>query len=215
MQQNYKTIGIVATIIVLVVGCCCVGRTVFSDHPKDENGNPLPTVTQSVIDVKASEAAMVDSYVSALNDIDLDIVHGDAKQAVDRGLNVCSSALGQPGNVSYAVEQTRLRFSSPTHPDGFTGDVPSRIWLVINSRICPEFHAAVSPPPTSAPTSFSIPEPVEVTTTNAPEPVTENNDVYYKNCAAAKADGAAPLHRGDPGYRSGLDRDNDGTACEK
>lgn len=38
--------------------------------------------------------------------------------------------------------------------------------------------------------------------------------VYYKSCAAAKAAGAAPLRRGDPGYRSGLDRDGDGVACE-
>ncbi|WP_414687635.1 excalibur calcium-binding domain-containing protein [Mycobacterium sp.] len=37
---------------------------------------------------------------------------------------------------------------------------------------------------------------------------------YYANCAAARAAGVAPLHRGDPGYRSGLDRDNDGIACE-
>lgn len=37
---------------------------------------------------------------------------------------------------------------------------------------------------------------------------------YYPNCAAAKAAGAAPLHRGEPGYRAGLDRDNDGVACE-
>jgi hypothetical protein len=39
--------------------------------------------------------------------------------------------------------------------------------------------------------------------------------VYYANCAAAKAAGVAPLYRGDPGYRSGLDRDGDGVACEK
>lgn len=37
---------------------------------------------------------------------------------------------------------------------------------------------------------------------------------YYKNCAAARAAGAAPLYRGQPGYRSALDRDNDGIACE-
>lgn len=37
---------------------------------------------------------------------------------------------------------------------------------------------------------------------------------YYANCSAARAAGAAPLHKGDPGYRSGLDRDNDGVACE-
>lgn len=36
----------------------------------------------------------------------------------------------------------------------------------------------------------------------------------FPNCSAAKAAGAAPLYRGDPGYQSKLDRDNDGVACE-
>lgn len=36
----------------------------------------------------------------------------------------------------------------------------------------------------------------------------------YKNCAAARSAGAAPLHRGDPGYGSHLDGDSDGVACE-
>ncbi|NAZ84479.1 deoxyribonuclease, partial [Kineococcus sp. R8] len=39
-------------------------------------------------------------------------------------------------------------------------------------------------------------------------------DVAYANCAAARAAGAAPLHRGEPGYAPRLDRDDDGTACE-
>jgi hypothetical protein len=38
---------------------------------------------------------------------------------------------------------------------------------------------------------------------------------HYRNCAAARDAGAAPLHRGEPGYRSGLDRDGDGTACDR
>lgn len=37
---------------------------------------------------------------------------------------------------------------------------------------------------------------------------------YYPNCAAARAAGAAPIRRGEPGYRGPLDRDNDGIACE-
>ncbi|GGT31868.1 hypothetical protein GCM10010271_39870 [Streptomyces kurssanovii] len=39
-------------------------------------------------------------------------------------------------------------------------------------------------------------------------------DVYYENCTAARAAGAAPVHRGEPGYGSHLDRDNDGTGCD-
>ncbi len=38
--------------------------------------------------------------------------------------------------------------------------------------------------------------------------------VYYPNCDAARAAGAAPIYAGQPGYRAGLDRDGDGVACE-
>ncbi|WP_234038160.1 thermonuclease family protein [Erythrobacter sp. YJ-T3-07] len=38
--------------------------------------------------------------------------------------------------------------------------------------------------------------------------------VYFRNCDAARRAGAAPLYRGQPGYRSQLDGDNDGIACE-
>jgi len=43
---------------------------------------------------------------------------------------------------------------------------------------------------------------------------TGGGTVYYQNCDAARAAGAAPVHRGDPGYGAHLDRDGDGTACE-
>jgi hypothetical protein len=38
--------------------------------------------------------------------------------------------------------------------------------------------------------------------------------VYYANCSAAREAGAAPVYRGEPGYASHLDRDNDGVGCE-
>ncbi|WP_238994267.1 excalibur calcium-binding domain-containing protein [Actinomyces sp. 565] len=42
----------------------------------------------------------------------------------------------------------------------------------------------------------------------------QDTSVYYKNCSEARAAGAAPIYAGEPGYRSALDRDNDGIACE-
>ena len=36
----------------------------------------------------------------------------------------------------------------------------------------------------------------------------------FTNCAEARAAGAAPVRRGDPGYGPHLDRDNDGIGCE-
>lgn len=38
--------------------------------------------------------------------------------------------------------------------------------------------------------------------------------MFYANCAAVRAAGKAPLRRGQPGYRSKLDADGDGVACE-
>ena len=40
------------------------------------------------------------------------------------------------------------------------------------------------------------------------------HSVYYPRCAFARAAGAAPIYRGSPGYREGLDADGDGVACE-
>jgi len=45
--------------------------------------------------------------------------------------------------------------------------------------------------------------------TTAPKPAA----AYYANCAAVQAAGAAPIRRGQPGYRAGLDRDGDGVGC--
>ncbi|PDO11602.1 MAG: hypothetical protein BLM47_00260 [Candidatus Reconcilbacillus cellulovorans] len=59
----------------------------------------------------------------------------------------------------------------------------------------------------------------EVAVAKEPEPSSESEpaqqqDVYYASCAAARAAGAAPIYKGEPGYRPALDRDGDGIACE-
>ncbi|MGE3412103.1 MAG: excalibur calcium-binding domain-containing protein [Dehalococcoidia bacterium] len=38
--------------------------------------------------------------------------------------------------------------------------------------------------------------------------------MYYANFTEVRAAGAAPLPRGEPGYRDALDGDKDGIACE-
>lgn len=63
------------------------------------------------------------------------------------------------------------------------------------------------PPPEEALPPAQAPAP-------APPQGTADGEVYYANCAAARAAGAAPIYRGEPGYRSKLDGDNDGIACE-
>ncbi len=43
---------------------------------------------------------------------------------------------------------------------------------------------------------------------------TGSSTAYYRNCSAARAAGAAPVLRGEPGYSRRLDRDGDGVGCE-
>lgn len=86
--------------------------------------------------------------------------------------------------------------------------------LVAPGTACPpapgtQLHpqpAAPAPAPTTAPPA-------------APEPEADDTggggSVSYRNCAAVRAAGAAPIRRGDPGYGRHLDRDGDGIACER
>ena len=45
-------------------------------------------------------------------------------------------------------------------------------------------------------------------------PAGSSGGAYYSNCSAARAAGASSIHAGEAGYRSELDRDGDGIACE-
>jgi hypothetical protein len=71
-------------------------------------------------------------------------------------------------------------------------------------------RTAVPAPRVVAPQRRANPAPARPTVTDEP-----SGTAYYKNCAAARAAGAAPIQQGEPGYRSALDRDGDGTACDK
>lgn len=66
---------------------------------------------------------------------------------------------------------------------------------------------AAEPTPTPNPTLAPTPAPPQ------PAPST-GTDTYYSDCAAVREAGKAPIHKGQPGYRTGLDRDGDGIACD-
>ncbi|MCY1143794.1 excalibur calcium-binding domain-containing protein [Actinoplanes sp. Pm04-4] len=70
--------------------------------------------------------------------------------------------------------------------------------------------------PTVKPTTKTKkPKPRPTTKKPKPRKTTKApTSVYYKNCSAVRAAGAAPIHRGDPGYGRHLDRDGDGIGCE-
>jgi hypothetical protein len=82
---------------------------------------------------------------------------------------------------------------------------------------CPNALAPTNQPATApaqaAPAPAPQPVPAQVQMAPAPAPAPAAG-VYYANCTAVRAAGAAPIHVGQPGYSSKLDRDGDGVGCE-
>lgn len=68
-------------------------------------------------------------------------------------------------------------------------------------------------PPPAAPLPL-VPPPPQYVPPPAPLPPS-GGSVYYPNCKAARAAGAAPIYAGQPGYRPGLDRNHNGIACDE
>lgn len=97
---------------------------------------------------------------------------------------------------------------SPTTDASPSPDSPSP-YVAPTTATVPATKAAPAPKKTTA-----KPRPAPTTKKPAPRPTTQSAEVYYANCAAVRAAGKAPLYRGQPGYRAGLDRDGDGVACE-
>jgi len=82
---------------------------------------------------------------------------------------------------------------------------------------------APEPAPAPDPVVVPEPEPAPVVVPDpapapppapAPQPEPEPAPVFYKNCDAVRAAGAAPIYEGQPGYSRKLDRDGDGVGCE-
>lgn len=74
--------------------------------------------------------------------------------------------------------------------------------------------AKPTPTPTPAPKPTPTPKPTVAPPTKPKPKASTKAAVYYDNCDAVRAAGAAPIQRGEPGYAPHLDRDNDGTGCE-
>ena len=65
----------------------------------------------------------------------------------------------------------------------------------------------------AVPTSKGAPAAAAATPPAAPAPAPAA-DTFYKNCAAVRAAGAAPIRAGQPGFQTKFDGDGDGVGCE-
>ena len=79
---------------------------------------------------------------------------------------------------------------------------------------CPEEPLPTGAGPREVRTAEPTPAPSREPAPTPPPAAPAAPDVPFRNCTEAREAGAAPVHRGDPGYGPHLDRDGDGIGCE-
>lgn len=129
-------------------------------------------------------------------------------------LIVIMSAKGDRTNTTNVIVHRRTAVeiaAAQPHPTPAASKTPSS-----TPKPSPSSSPNPSPSPTitHTPTPTSTPKPATPKPTTPQPTVVQQPSVYYANCTAVRAAGAAPIYRGQPGYRPELDRDNDGIACE-
>lgn len=176
---------------------------------------PKPGITLKLVDDEASAKASPLTIDVLANDTATEAIGGEQKPltSVLEGSEYELTVDSQPGHGTAVVDGVTITYT-PTA--GYSGEDEFTYRVEPNSPDVTSMTAVVRitvdaplPTPTPTPTPKPKPKPKPARTQEA-----EPTAVYYRNCDAARAAGAAPVRRGDPGYASHLDRDGDGVGCE-
>ena len=164
--------------------------------------------------------ALADAWVTGASDWDikkraamandpLNLEPVDASANRQKGASNAASWL--PPNKSYRCTYVARQVAVKAKYDLWvTGAERAALARVLT--ICPDQGV---PEDSGAPTSVTqnITDSYDEPVIKTPAPPS-GRSVYYEDCDAVRAAGAAPVRRGQPGYASHLDREGDGLACE-
>jgi hypothetical protein len=178
---------------------------------------------------KGAQALTADQRASFANDpINLLAVDGKANAQKGDG----DAATWLPSNKSFRCEYVARQVSvKATYGLWVTQAEHDAIEQVLSTcadqRAVTSAYAVVVPvvemepvpvepvPAPAEPVPFvQVPEPAPAPPALAPPAPSAPESVYYQNCDAVRAAGAAPIYVGDAGYSRKLDRDGDGIGCE-
>lgn len=205
-------VGVLAGLIVI--------GAVFGEPQDEQTGRrglaaaPTPTVatpsTSAAASERSSAAAASASAASASSASAASEAASASAAAEQQRLAAACVAWNADYLVDLGINPSATRAAQAAYEAAWAAKVPAGCAPtseVTAALLAAQQTAAALEDAASAPKPSAVaPQPVAP----APAPVS----AYYANCAAARAAGAAPLYRGDPGYRAALDRDNDGVACE-
>ena len=159
-------------------------------------------------------AAALDFTTTTLLGADISVVDPVSTLSSDtpRGLRVLTAAVVLPDGTDFAAVALHQGHAKPTrdagtaHHAAATASGASGLGLWGQPCLGEDVLPVAVPPPSPNPTT--APRPLAATTT-------DQGATYFRNCAAARAAGRAPIARTSPGYRTALDRDRNGWACER
>ncbi|GAA0913383.1 hypothetical protein Vau01_036240 [Virgisporangium aurantiacum] len=204
------TLPIVAAFLI----CGGIGAALSDDEEKSTGSSqavaatPPPAPPQTSSPPSPSSAENPTAYLTELRTIGPDLIRGNENRAVDWGRRLCDDIRGGLPAGQHATRAAQRYSGGNVQVTQLQG---ARLVAAAVKHMCPDAAPLVTTA-TSAPTAQRPADPPPQTTAAPADPPA---DVYYRNCDEVRAAGKAPLRRGQPGYRSGLDRDGDGFACDK
>lgn len=195
-----------------------VGASASGSGPEfDEVTTTTAALDEAIADASTKAGgAVTDAALGDLIVLACERLEGDRSQeAAEEVAESVNRAVSAPADMADVV--SAIGTGAETYCPEEVGKAPNFLNQVVRAAPTTTSTTAVptTVPTTAAPTTAPPPPPTTQPppppppTTAAPAP-----GVYYENCAAARAAGAAPVRRGDPGYAAHLDRDRDGVGCE-
>lgn len=137
------------------------------------------------------------------------VVRCDQRDIDDYDRSVAACKVGQT-DLSAAMVDAGLAIALPKFTTAYVANEArardQRLGVWGSEFQQPSDYRAANPVPRA-----NYARPVEQRPATAAPPAT---GPYFRNCEEAWAAGAAPIHRGQPGFRPEMDGDGDGIACE-
>lgn len=186
-------------LIAMLVGTFVMMGALSACDPYVPNvvGDALPKAVERLQNSGYRELAVVDDHGMSITESHYE----DGYKVTEQDAQGSDIPTTQTITLTVTKSEIAALVSTPTETPSNASDEPSPD---------PE-PATEEPEPTpEVPTE----EPAEEPAAPAPAPEPTPARVHFSSCKQAREAGAAPLYRGDPGYNSKLDRDNDGVACE-
>uniref|UniRef100_A0AAU2JV52 Excalibur calcium-binding domain-containing protein n=1 Tax=Streptomyces sp. NBC_00049 TaxID=2903617 RepID=A0AAU2JV52_9ACTN len=197
-RRGFVVAAGIGAVVLFGAGCEDSAAKKGSAKPAGATGSASPTAAQAVMPSLVGQKSV------------------DAEAAVVKLTRTPVELRSAYANVPLAADHSQwsVCFQTPAAGTVVNATVGVELSETAPGTACPERAGATLQPsksakPTSAPTSAT---PKSTPTKGGSA---GGGSVHYKNCDAAKAAGAAPIRRGQPGYGKHLDRDNDGIACDK